>query len=641
MMVSLGVYVRRGQRIMKRWLLDPRIHILAQTVAYLLAGFVAGAASLGNRLQPLALGLLCASSGWPALLLGMGSITGYLVFWGSVGAQGVAWIMVGVLVATLLGGKQILQTMPLLMPAISSLIVAGTGLVFQLLWQDTTPIAVYLLRVVLAGISTGLFSAVLERRDPVVDWIACAFGVLALAQITVTPYIGLGYIAAGMLTCIGAFPAAALAGLVLDLSQITVVPMTAVMSLSYLLRLLPRGPKKLYYAGPVAVYLLVMSLCGVWDVTPLAGLTIGGVIATFVPVNADVSRRRGETGVAQVRLEMASAVLSQTEQLLRSVEESPVDEEALIARAAERACSSCPCRKTCKEKPGDMPTTLLHKPLGNGESLPVNCRKSGRLLQELRRSQEQLRTIRADRDRRQEYRWAVVQQYNFLSEYLQEVSDSLAQRRNAPQQWYQPEVAVCTASREASNGDRCYWFAGVECRYYILLCDGMGTGEEAAREGKITGTMLKKLLAAGYPAEYALRTVNSLCALRGKAGIVTIDLAELRLDTGRAVIYKWGAAPSYLIDRGEPIKIGTATPPPGLSVTEARETVERLSLRRGETLVLLSDGAGREEDLRLRWERAGEPVSELAARILETSQTDGSDDATVAVVRLVSAPVST
>ena len=169
----------------------------------------------------------------------------------------------------------------------------------------------------------------------------------------------------------------------------------------------------------------------------------------------------------------------------------------------------------------------------------------------------------------------------------------------------------------------------------------MGTGEEAAREGKRVGNMLRKLLAAGYPAEYALRTVNSLCALQGNAGIVTIDLAELRLDTGKAVLYKWGAAPSYLISHGEPIKIGTASPPPGLSVTEGREKVEKLSLRRGETLVLLSDGAGGEEALRASWERTGEPAGELAARILASSQTDGCDDATVAVVRLSAAPVST
>ncbi len=641
MMVSLGIYVRRGQRIMKRWLLDPRLHTLAQAAAYLLSGFAMSAASLGSRCQPLTLALLCACSGWPAMLLTAGGMAGYLVFWGSTGAQGVVWLMGGVLAATILGGRQFLSGTPLLMPALSALIVAAAGLLFQLWQQDTTPISIYILRVASAALATGIFSIAMQRRDPVVDWVVCALAVLALAQISITPYIGLGYIAAGALTCVGAFPAAALAGLALDLAQITQVPMTAVLSLAYILRLLPWGPKKLYYGAPAAVYLLVMSLCGVWDLTPLAGLAIGSVGAVFLPGKADLSHRRGETGIAQVRLEMASAVLSQTEQLLRTVEDAPIDEEALIARAADRACGSCPCRKSCKEKPAQMPTTLLHKPLGNGEALPLSCRKTGRLLQELRRSQELLRSIRADRDRRQEYRWAVMQQYSFLSEYLQDVSDSLARRNNPARQWYQPEVAVCSASRESSNGDRCFWFAGVECRYYILLCDGMGTGEEAAREGKLTGNMLRKLLAAGYPAEYALRTVNSLCALRGKAGIVTIDLAELRLDTGKAVLYKWGAAPSWIIARGEPIKIGTATPPPGLSVTEERETVERLSLRRGETLVLLSDGAGREEDLRLGWERAGEPVGELAARILESGRADASDDATVAVVRLVSAPVST
>ena len=116
--------------------------------------------------------------------------------------------------------------------------------------------------------------------------------------------------------------------------------------------------------------------------------------------------------------------------------------------------------------------------------------------------------------------------------------------------------------------------------------------------------------------------------------MVTLDLAELRLDTGKATLYKWGAAPSYVISQGEPIKIGTATPPPGLSVTEGRESVERLSLRRGETLVLLSDGAGGEESLRRLWMDEEATAGELAAKILQSSRTTSADDATVAVVRL-------
>ena len=250
------------------------------------------AASLGNRCQPLALGLLCASSGWPALLLASGSMVGYLFFWGTAGAQGVIWIMAGVLAATLLGGRDLLRDMPLLMPSLASFIVAGAGLLFQALGQESTPIGYYLLRICGAGLSTGLFAIAMERRDPVVDWIVGGLGVLALAQISITSYVGLGYIAAALLACVGAFPAAALAGLALDLAQITRVPMTAVLSFAYLLRLLPWGPKKLYYGAPAAVYFLVMGLCGLWDLTPLAGLLVGGAAGLLVPAKADLSHRR-------------------------------------------------------------------------------------------------------------------------------------------------------------------------------------------------------------------------------------------------------------------------------------------------------------------------------------------------------------
>lgn len=114
---------------------------------------------------------------------------------------------------------------------------------------------------------------------------------------------------------------------------------------------------------------------------------------------------------------------------------------------------------------------------------------------------------------------------------------------------------------------------------------------------------------------------------------MTVDLAELELDSGKGKLYKWGAVPSYLITRAGTEKIGTAGPPPGLSVTEDRETTERLSLRRGEMLVLVSDGVGGEDALRREMGTPEEPPGELAARILECGG-DGTDDATVAVVRL-------
>ena len=168
--------------------------------------------------------------------------------------------IISLMLALILGERPFLKETPLLMPALAALTVALSGLCFQLWCGDTTPVASYLLRVFIAMVATALFTVASERRDPMVDWAVCGLAVLALAQVAPFPWLNLGYIAAAALCCVGAFPAAALAGLALDLARITPVPMTAVLSLAYLLRLLPWGPKKVYYAAPAAVYLLVMAI---------------------------------------------------------------------------------------------------------------------------------------------------------------------------------------------------------------------------------------------------------------------------------------------------------------------------------------------------------------------------------------------
>ena len=114
---------------------------------------------------------------------------------------------------------------------------------------------------------------------------------------------------------------------------------------------------------------------------------------------------------------------------------------------------------------------------------------------------------------------------------------------------------------------------------------------------------------------------------------MTRDLAEIRLDSGRVSLYKWGAAPRYLLGRKGTEKIGTATPPPGICLEQSRETGDRLSLCRGEVLILGSDGAEIGEILR-RGGVAPLPPGELAEWLLKECRGTGEDDATVAVLRL-------
>ena len=114
-----------------------------------------------------------------------------------------------------------------------------------------------------------------------------------------------------------------------------------------------------------------------------------------------------------------------------------------------------------------------------------------------------------------------------------------------------------------------------------------------------------------------------------------MDLLQADLISGDVWLYKWGAAPSYMVSRGDAIKIGTAAPPPGLSVADGRETVERLSLRQGQTLILVSDGVAQEDTLACCMECTGLPPAELGLRLLSQSRLTGDDDATAAIIQLI------
>lgn len=627
MMVSMETYLRRRKRDVQRLLLDPRIRGGGMLLLWGGCGFLFSAASLLGYPLPLVMGLICAMSGWQAVTATVGAMIGYPVFWGMAGNQGICWAASGGLLALLLGKREEKQEMPIILPALASVLTAVTGVVFQFFLKERTPVIIYLLRIAVCLLSGMLFTQALAYRDAITDWLVGGTVVFALAQVAPKPWLSLGYPVAGLLAVGGAFPGAALAGLGLDLARVTAIPMTAVMSMAYFLRMLPFDKHWKICLSPGIACLAVMILCGIRDPTPLPGLVLGGMAGLLLPPQTQLHRRRGETGAAQVRLEMSAEVMTNACRLLGEMEAPAIDEFALLEKVRARACESCSARKSCTQK-DFLTRDFLENPLD------ADCRKPGRLIPELHRAQDQLRYLKADRQRRQEYRGALMQQYRFFAEYLRNLSDRLARRGEEGEAGFRIEISARSSSKERANGDRCLAFSGDSCRYYVLLCDGMGTGLGAAQEGLTAARHLRQMILSGFPPQHCLCSYNSFLALRGAAGAVTMDLAEIRLDTGIVTIFKWGAAPSWVLTRKGAEKIGTATPPPGISVTGIRETVEKLSLRRGEVLIMLSDGvdgevALRQSDLTPDW-----PPGELAAKILERGRGKVEDDATAAVIRL-------
>ena len=607
--------------------LDPKARSAGLVLFFGGSGFLLSAAGLTGWPQPLAMGMICATTGWRALVMGLGAMAGYPVFWGSAGNPGIVWAAAGGLLALLLGKREEAREQPLMIPAIGAFLTAVTGVTFRFFLRTQIPPVMLCLQVALTFLSGVLFTQGARCRDAVTDWLATAVAVLALARVELGPF-GLGYIAAGVLAVYGAFPAAALSGLALDVSGVTQVPMGTVMTLAWFLRMIPFDKRWQHYASPGGACIAVMAACGIRELTPLPGLFLGGAMAALLPPKPEYARRRGETGAAQVRLELGAELMAAMEQLVLEITPPPVDEESLLEKAKIRACGTCSARKNCPQRES---LTLHHL----DAPLDADCRKQGRLLPELQRAREQLKQLKADRQRQGEYRQALAQQYVFLSSYLRSLADQLPRQAERMQLNFRIEVSARSRGKERANGDRCIAFSGSGCRYFVLLCDGMGTGIGAAREGRSAAALLRQMLAAGFPAEHALKSLNSLLALRGCAGAVTVDLAELRLDTGHACLYKWGAAPSWVLTRSGAEKIGTASPPPGLSPQRAAGSVEKLSLRRGEVLILLSDGAADPEELQLSDLAPDLPPGELAAKILNGEYGAGEDDATAAVIRLI------
>lgn len=597
-------------------------------------GCLLAAAAVEGRFQPLALGLLCAGTGgWNAVAAALGAALGYLWFWGRGAAQAMFWLGAGLAVNLGLGDAGISRRQKLMLPACAAVIVAGGGVLWLVRWGDETPIPVYLTRVALALCATAIFRAFLERRGSWADWLAQSLLVLALSQIVVLG-VNLGFAAAGYFAAQGALASAALAGLGLDLAHPRGVGMTGAMCLSFCLRLIPSRPRWLDALAPALAYIPVMALSGRFDLSPVPGLLLGGALRLALPGlgRLEPRKRRGEHAVAQLRLEQMALALRHMEQsLLLTAPVSP-DRGAVLDRASRAACDFCPERRGCRGRLEELPEGLLEQPGLGEEDLPRGCRKPTRLLGELRRGQEQLRRMKGDRKRLESYQCAARDQYAFLADFLQNLAEDLGSRQEVRTHRFTPEVAMSTRSHREENGDRCLWFAGTGSDYYILLCDGMGTGAGAARESREAAELLKRMLQAGFPAEYALRSLNSLAVLRELGGCTTVDLVRLHLDTGRGTLYKWGAASSYLLKNGQLRKIGTASPPPGLNV-QARETVDRLSLSGGEVLILLSDGAGEDVLLRTEWTAPVPSPGGLATALVERGAEEG-DDATVAVVQL-------
>lgn len=160
----------------------------------------------------------------------------------------------------------------------------------------------------------------------------------------------------------------------------------------------------------------------------------------------------------------------------------------------------------------------------------------------------------------------------------------------------QPMFSPCfgvsaMAARDNISADVCKTFTDLRGCAHALLCDGMGTGKDAAIDGNLAASLSEKLMMAGFAASEAARLVNVALSLKGDSDTgATLDALTVNLYTGKANLFKAGAAASFLVREdvvtvleGESLPIGILG-----SVTGRASSMQ---LQKGDLVVLASDGA--------------------------------------------------
>ena len=203
-------------------------------------------------------------------------------------------------------------------------------------------------------------------------------------------------------------------------------------------------------------------------------------------------------------------------------------------------------------------------------------------------------------------------------------------------------IAALKKRGERVSGDKGSYFktdAGILC---VILSDGMGTGDEAARDSAQVVAILEKFLRAGVDGACAMQLLNSALLLRGGEnwGFATVDLMCIDLFSGETSFFKYGAAPSYVRSGKAVRRIKGESLAAGLSLGGGNAPdLVRMKLSPGSAAVIVSDGVlagGDDEWIRTMLLNGGDDMKALAKKTLREAERlyGGSDDMTVVTLRV-------
>lgn len=155
---------------------------------------------------------------------------------------------------------------------------------------------------------------------------------------------------------------------------------------------------------------------------------------------------------------------------------------------------------------------------------------------------------------------------------------------------FRVETGAADLAKDKVSGDSRVCAGLKDGRYLMMICDGMGSGENARRESDAAVSLIENFYHAGFDDAIIFDTINRLMILKSDEDMfTTVDLCLMNLRTGAATFTKIGAEPSYILRRDGMSVVTPGSLPIGI-VDEVRPVSIHKTLEPGDLVVMMSDG---------------------------------------------------
>lgn len=177
------------------------------------------------------------------------------------------------------------------------------------------------------------------------------------------------------------------------------------------------------------------------------------------------------------------------------------------------------------------------------------------------------------------------------SEYKCDFTEGLTALTFCPAPEYEVLSGECMATKTGSviSGDTRSIIDIGSGKIMLALCDGMGSGEEAARDSSSAIAMIENLYQAGFQSDTVLHLANNLLSSGSTDTFSALDIAIVDKESGYTDFIKLGGVQSFIrTDNGIEVIEGGALP---LGIIEnVKPVMKRRKLLTSELCLLISDG---------------------------------------------------